>query len=232
MNLAIVPIVLLSGIALLYLGRRLISQGKAAFTRRNVNYQLASAGIALTTLGGSWLVSTRDPVHWLTPGTMDAPVSGMDFVGVTATDNWSTVGVTFLVVMSVVTAVVLWRQVGRSAGFTITSAIRVLPLVLALSLVNAAVEELIFRVSLVNALDGVVPGWGIAIASALVFGIPHYFGKPGGPVGILMAGFMGWFSTMSIVQTGGIGWAYLIHVVQDIIILTLVFVGERNAPKA
>jgi hypothetical protein len=56
--------------------------------------------------------------------------------------------------------------------------------------------------------------------SALIFGIGHYFGSPGGIPGVLMAGYLGWFASKSIHETKGFFWAWMIHFVQDIIIMT------------
>lgn len=66
--------------------------------------------------------------------------------------------------------------------------------------------------------------------SALVFGLPHYFGTPGGVVGSLMAGFLGWLLAKSIQETGGIFWAWLIHFIQDVVILGvgLLFLESLN----
>jgi hypothetical protein len=55
----------------------------------------------------------------------------------------------------------------------------------------------------------------------VVFGTVHYFGIPGGPTGALMAGFLAWLATRSILDTRGIGWAWLLHFVQDVLIFTV-----------
>jgi hypothetical protein len=58
--------------------------------------------------------------------------------------------------------------------------------------------------------------------SAIVFGSAHYFGIPGGITGALMAGFLAWLMSKSIQDTRGIGWAWLVHILQDILIFTVV----------
>ena len=64
---------------------------------------------------------------------------------------------------------------------------------------------------------GPVRAW----ASALLFGGVHWFGIPGGPIGALMAGFLAWLLTRSIQDTKGIGWAWIIHFCQDMLIFTV-----------
>lgn len=58
-------------------------------------------------------------------------------------------------------------------------------------------------------------------ASALIFGSVHWFGIPGGPVGAVMAGFLGWLLARSIQDTRGIGWAWIVHFCQDVLIFTV-----------
>ena len=72
----------------------------------------------------------------------------------------------------------------------------------------------------------------VALVAAVVFGIPHWFGTPGQIPGLLLAGFMGWFLTLSVLQTGGLGWAWTIHLVQDVVIITLLMARERRAAPA
>jgi membrane protease YdiL (CAAX protease family) len=88
---------------------------------------------------------------------------------------------------------------------------------------NAFTEEAITRLSVVTALDGVFSRPTIYMISALIFGVPHYFGVPGGLLGALMAAFLGWLLARSIAETEGIFWAWFIHFLQDVIIFTSLF---------
>lgn len=140
------------------------------------------------------------------------------------------VGLTFLVVMTVVTSVVVWLQVGRGR-VSLPGLLRALPWAVAFSVVNALTEELLFRVTLAEALGPVLAAGWVAAISAVLFGIPHWFGNPGRVPGVLLAGFMGWFLTLSILQTGGIGWAWLIHGVQDVVILTMLISAAQDGSR-
>jgi hypothetical protein len=56
-----------------------------------------------------------------------------------------------------------------------------------------------------------------------LFGIPHFFGMPSGIIGVLMAGLLGFVLAKSMYETNGIFWAWLIHFVQDILIIGTMF---------
>jgi hypothetical protein len=62
----------------------------------------------------------------------------------------------------------------------------------------------------------------IAIVSGALFGSAHYLGTPGGPSGCLLAGFLGWLLAKSVLETQGIGWAWFIHFVLDVIIFVAI----------
>ncbi|NUQ25067.1 MAG: hypothetical protein HUU34_14055 [Saprospiraceae bacterium] len=65
----------------------------------------------------------------------------------------------------------------------------------------------------------------VCLWSAAIFGGIYYFGTPGGPLGLLMAGFLGWLLAKSLVETRGFGWAWSIHFLQDVVIL-FAFLGK------
>jgi len=196
-----------------------------------LRYQPASVLAALALVGAAWwileLATPSGPAHFLRWGDLSAPVAGMGWLGVADGDSWATVGTTFLVIMTIVTAAVMWASVGRRHRLALGAALACLPIAVALSAVNALTEELIFRIVLAQALAPVANATAIAAASALLFGIPHYLGTPGRLAGVLMAGFMGWFLMLSVLQTGGLAWAWTIHFVLDIVIITVLLAVER-----
>lgn len=59
---------------------------------------------------------------------------------------------------------------------------------------------MITRLGVVISLKDIISDKKIPIVSAAIFGIVHYWGTPGGIVGILFAGFLGWFLTKSIIE--------------------------------
>ncbi len=88
---------------------------------------------------------------------------------------------------------------------------------------NAFTEEVIFRLSYVSLVkhEGWDEKWALFLGTT-VFGLVHYFGMaPKGIMGALMAGFLGWFLTKSILESKGFFWAWFIHFLQDVVILLL-----------
>jgi membrane protease YdiL (CAAX protease family) len=58
--------------------------------------------------------------------------------------------------------------------------------------------------------------------TSLHFGLEHYYGQPSGIIGVLMAGFAGFLWGASVLRTKGIRWAWATHLIQDIMIFSLV----------
>jgi membrane protease YdiL (CAAX protease family) len=223
MVLVWVLLVGLSGIAVLRIGNRLRSSNPnlRAFQWK---YQSVTLVLGLTLFGLSGIAQ-----GWISfLGDLSAPVRDLDYLGVTSSDTWMSMGLTFAGVMSIVTLVVVWLQSGRSNKVSFRLVSSNLPIVVLFSLTNSLTEELIFRVTLVQGIGTSIPSWAIALLSAVLFGGLHYFGQPGRVPGVLMAGFMAWLFTFAIIQTGGIVLAWLIHFIQDVIILSIVFAASQQ----
>jgi membrane protease YdiL (CAAX protease family) len=94
------------------------------------------------------------------------------------------------------------------------------------SVVNALLEELMFR----GILWEVVAGeWNAPLAlgvTAVLFGVGHYHGYPPGLVGAILAGIYGVALGLLRWTTGGLGLAVACHISADATIFSLL-VGER-----
>ena len=223
MSYLVVVLVIAAGFVLLKFGSALRTK-YATFTAFQIRYQAVTLLIALVLLvvsgfAGSWISVFGD---------LNAPVTEFGYLGATSSDRWVAFALTFAIVMALVTGVVVWFQAGRKIGPK--TLLRAMPIAVLFSVFNALTEEVIFRAALVQGLGQVFQPWAIALLSALIFGTLHYFGMPGKIPGVLMAGFMGWLLTFAVVQSGGIFWAWFIHLIQDIIILTIVY-GKERAEK-
>ena len=219
-----IAVVAAGACSLVLLGRRFADGGRSVVAR-NMRYQPIALGVAvLAVLAVRLLV----PEHadYLAVGDWSAPVSGMAWLGVADGDSWATVGLTFLVIMTVVTAVTVWLLVGRKAGVGFPALLRAVPVGLLFALVNALAEELLFRLAVTEALAPVASMTVVAVVSAILFGVPHWFGNPGRLVGVMLAGFLGWFLALSVLQTGGMGWALTIHVTLDVVIFTILVAAD------
>jgi len=183
-------------------------------------YQLLTLPIALASILILFAIF-RNKLRFLKIGKLNAPTERMMLLGVKKGENWKTIGLTFVAVISTVTLVYLITT--YSGQLQHVSPIIVLWAVLfalPLAALNAFTEEIITRWTVAESLKDTLAKYAPWV-SAIIFGSVHYFGIPGGLTGSLLAGFLAWFSVKSIQQTGGMGWALIIHFVQDILIFTI-----------
>jgi membrane protease YdiL (CAAX protease family) len=123
----------------------------------------------------------------------------------------------FLLVFFLILVTTLAFQIRPDAG-QILQALIYSPAIILTSLINAFGEEFEFRwVLLARTLPILGEKHAIAIAS-LFFGLAHYFGYPGGVLGVLLSAYVGYIVAKSIVETRGSVWAFLIHFIGDFII--------------
>ncbi len=236
----VVPVIAVAGWSLLRLARWAGSRADAEPGRNrtialHLRYQPASMGVAALTLAAVWILRLLagepvDPSQYLEVGDLSQPATGLGILA-NPGDDWAQVGLSFAVVATALTAVVVWAQAKPRPS--LRALLPVLPWAVGISVVNSGVEEVIFRVALGQGLSGLAAGGTIAILSGLLFGVPHWFGNPGRFPGVLMAGFLGWLMATSMIQTGGIAWAWGIHFLQDVVILViLIAVAEaQRAPR-
>lgn len=91
-----------------------------------------------------------------------------------------------------------------------------------IALLNAANEEFQFRSVLLARLTKMVSPNEAAILCGVVFGIGHFFGHPGGWGGALLTSFGGWVCARSMLETRGFTWAWIMHVVEDLLIFAFI----------
>ncbi len=127
----------------------------------------------------------------------------------------------FTLIAFAVTTLVVYLQVVRGKEIDKSSLIRFALIALPLSAMNALTEELIFRAAIMQSMIHVAGPVIVVVLSGLLFGIPHYFGNPGKLPGVVMATFLGVIAAQSIFDTGGLGWAWIMHFVQDVPIITM-----------
>lgn len=186
---------------------------------RLVTYQgvvlVVTALIAAVTIR---LVPTNFSLYFRV-GRLDAPTLPVRALGIKGTETWKSLGLTFSVVISLVTAAIVLLPAAR-AGLALSPYLAGVAVLLAAS--NAFVEEYVTRFQVVVSLAGKVAPGRIAVISALLFGLPHYLGTPGQLIGVLAATFLGWFLAKSVLETRGLGWAWFVHFLQDVIIFVAI----------
>ena len=231
-NVAVILLVIASSILLLYVKKNASELIEIHFLNNPVldhelKYQLITFGLTLFILFITFLFNRSNFKTFFSLGKINAEIVPVKYLGINpkGKENWLHLGTNFAIVISIVTAVVIYFQVihGQDISPAITSFI---PWAIFFALINSFVEEMIFRFSLVSVLFQQMNTDYILILSGLIFGLVHYFGIPSGIPGVLMAGFLGWFLAKSIVETKGIFWAWLIHFLQDVIIFTGLFIEK------
>ena len=98
-----------------------------------------------------------------------------------------------------------------------------LPLILLTAALNAFGEEVMYRAApLATLLPAVGPGHALWLTS-LWFGLGHYYGGiPSGPVGVVQAGLLALLLGRAMLDTGGMGWSWIIHLAIDTVIFSFI----------
>ncbi len=229
-ELVILPFAALATIALLPLNQKLAPLVQLPFSgnpavNRMAAAQLLTLGLVLVVLAVvRWLNIQGFRKYWRL-GDFAAPASGVRWLGIQESESWRSVGIGFGFVITAVTGTFMWFGVYQKTQIAWLEA---LPWVFIFSVTNSFSEEILCRFSLVATLDKVLSKQAICWWSAAIFGGVHFFGTPGGIAGVLMAGFLGWLLAKSMVETQGIAWAWLLHFLQDMVII-FALVGATSA---
>lgn len=219
-------LVLVSAALLIPISNGLLSFDLFAFANTKINtianYQMATVGMTIILLLLLRVLVPKPFGQYFGIGNKSAPIAQVKWAGINPKkgETWKNVGTNLTVVITLVTAVVIYFQFKPIGGVSFEGLSNKLPFILLFALTNSFVEESIFRLGLVVATDGVLSNQKVMILSGALFGGLHYFGTPGGFVGVLVAGYLGWLLSKSVFETKGLFWAWLIHFFQDVIIFT------------
>ncbi len=169
-----------------------------------------------------WWTKRRNFQEFFRKGNISAEVLSEKLVGIKPkpNENWFHLGRDFAIIISVVTAIIIYFQLVRGSEISIGGILKILPFSIVFALSNSFVEESITRLGVVVVLKGKLKDKLIPFVSALIFGTVHYWGDPGGFMGVIVAGFLGWLLTKSVIETKGLFWAWFIHFLQDVIIFS------------
>jgi membrane protease YdiL (CAAX protease family) len=130
---------------------------------------------------------------------------------------WNRVVLQWLPYYIIIAVVILALQIRPNLS-QISRALVFLPAIVTAAAINAFGEEVEFRSMLLARLESVLGPQSAILIAAGAFGLMHYFGAPGGPFGVVLAGYLGWIAAKSMIETRGFVWAFLIHFIADLII--------------
>lgn len=168
------------------------------------------------------LILNPDNKQFLNKGQLSIIAEREKWLGINEYSSWQINGLQLLLFISIATGIFMFLAVKYTNSIDNFQWVFI-PLILLFSFTNSLTEELIFRFGVVGALFDYYPKLTILITSAVLFGLPHYFGWPSGIVGILMSGVLGYILCKATIETKGLSIAWTIHFVQDIIIFTALF---------
>lgn len=171
---------------------------------------------ALVLMTGSWKKA------FLAPGRLSEKAGAIGWLGIPGgTIPWGRLSVISGLLIMTGTALL---SILTATGFRLPNGagrlVQSFPLILLLALVNSFCEGLVFRSAVLAPLKDGFPKIYAAAMPALFFGIAHYEGIPGGPLGAAMSGVLGWYMTRAMVETGGFLPGWIIHFLQDIAIFS------------
>ncbi len=187
-------------------------------TKSFVRYQIFTLLAAIAISAIALAASPNPSIYKL--GDINAPAE--NFIG-------ASYGA-FTLIAFVVTSLVVYLQVVKGKDVNNSLLFRFAIIALPLSAMNALTEELIFRAAIVQSLSAIAEPLLVAIIAGITFGIPHYFGNPGKLPGVVMATFLGVIAAQSVFDTGGLGWAWIMHFVQDVPIITMLLLSGVKKP--
>lgn len=186
-----------------------------SFVRAMLNVQFVRVAVMLAVLAALFTIYRDRSRFFLGSGDFSAIASRVPWLGISGKQGWNRTGTILAVFLSMGTLTFLTVAM-RPAAAALPMAVSMLPLVLLFSATNALGEEITFRLGLLAPALRIVSANNAMLMSAAYFGLAHYYGIPSGPVGVLMAGFLGLLACRTIIDTKGVGWAFIIHMVQDI----------------
>jgi len=189
-----------------------------SFINSQINYQLLLLGIALVSMISSYILNPESFKSILSIGNISAVGEELKIFGIKKGDSWLKTGLSLSIFISLATGIFMYFQLKEQAVDYSLLKTGFLWIIL-FALINSFAEEIIFRVGINGPLTNLLSPHKIYLISAVIFGIAHFKGMPSGIVGGIMAGLLGYVLSKSIQETNGIFWAWLIHFLQDVIII-------------
>jgi hypothetical protein len=171
------------------------------------------------------LVLHRDRrAFYLATGDLAAPAAPVRWMGVSPGTRWSTLGPILCVCITLGTLAFLVLS-GAPSGDRLARTVPYLAAILGAAALNAFNEEVTYKASFLSVLVGPVgPRHALRMVAAY-FGLAHFYGVPYGVIGVVLAWFLGWILARSMLETRGLGWAWFIHFLQDVVIFGFLAVG-------
>lgn len=181
--------------------------------------------VTLVIIAALFVLKKTASSFFLVRGDTNALTEPVNWMGIKQGERWKQVGRNFAVILSLGTLTFLILA-GRPPLDIALRALPFLPAILLAAVLNAFNEEMTYKASFLSVLEDVVGRNHALWLMAAYFGIGHFYGIPYGVIGVLMAGFLGWFLGKSMLETRGLWWAWFIHFWQDVLIFAFLTIGS------
>jgi len=172
-----------------------------------------------------FILKKHASAFFLVKGNTIAPVEPVKWMGIKQGERWNNLGPLFALIISSGTLAFLILA-GRPPLNLVVQALPFLPAILIAAALNAFNEEMTYKASFLSVLEDIVGKHQSLWLMAAYFGLGHFYGIPYGVIGVLMAGFLGWFLGKSMLETRGLWWAWFIHFWQDVLIFSFLAIGS------
>lgn len=179
-------------------------------------YQLLAIIVGLIAVVLVFLIKPQSKTL-LSVGELNTIATKEKWLGINGKTTWLKNGIQLLLFISIATGIFMFLGVKYTDSLGNFHWCFV-PYVLLFSLTNSFAEEIIFRVGIIASLENHYSKLTICLISAILFGLPHFFGNPGGAIGVIMSGVLGYILCKATIETRGISIAWTIHFFQDVII--------------
>lgn len=192
-----------------------------SFVNALLKYQLLALFLAFLVLFAT-LKITPESIKILRFGDLSTIAIKEKWLGINGITTWKSNGLQLLFFISLATSIFMFLAVKYTdslGNFQWTF----VPLILLIALTNSFSEEMIYRFAINGNLIALASKLIVLSISAVLFGLPHYLGYPSGIVGVIMAGLLGYILSKATYETQGVGIAWTIHFVQDVVIFTALF---------
>ncbi|ERH09150.1 MAG: CAAX amino terminal protease family [halophilic archaeon J07HX64] len=98
----------------------------------------------------------------------------------------------------------------------------IVPAILVASAMNSFMERTLFAALPLRELTDALGKSRALLILAVFFGLSHFTGTPGGPLGVFLTGILGWVLAKLMIETRSIVAAWILHFCLDILIFTAV----------
>ncbi len=198
-----------------------VTLNQSSYLNSIIKYQIFALIIAIIAIFITLKISPNSkPIFSF--GNLSIIAQKEKWLGISGKTSWKSNAIQLSFFISIATAIFMFLAV-KYTGSLDNFKWSFIPFVILISLTNSFSEEMIYRFAVNGNLPGITSKINVLIISAILFGLPHYFGYPSGFIGVIMSGLLGYILSKATYETQGFGVAWIIHFIQDIIIFTALF---------